>query len=87
MSPGQSLVRYDNPVLVFRTDSNATKQKSTEKGKQQIGSKKLPPVDDKRPKTPSQTEDILNSILPPRYTIFDFQRMGRNWPTLDSKSI
>lgn len=30
--------------------------------------KKLPPVDDKgRVKTPTQTEDILNSILPPRY--------------------
>ncbi|KAJ3081957.1 hypothetical protein HK102_002011, partial [Quaeritorhiza haematococci] len=28
--------------------------------------KKLPPVDDKgRAKTPTQTEDILNSILPP----------------------
>lgn len=69
-----SLVRYDNPVLVSRTDaSKAAKAANEAKGKSQVpaapgAGKKLPPVEDKgRPKTPTQTEDILNSILPPRY--------------------
>lgn len=69
-----SLVRYDNPVLVSRTDaSKASKAANEAKGKLQApaapgAGKKLPPVEDKgRPKTPTQTEDILNSILPPRY--------------------
>ncbi len=68
-----SLVRYDNPVLVSRTDaSKAAKAANEAKGKSlppaAPGAKKLPPVEDKgRPKTPTQTEDILNSILPPRY--------------------
>lgn len=47
----QSLVKYDNPVLV-----------STSKGRGRKG--KLPPVEQKQQLT--QTEDILNSILPPR---------------------
>lgn len=71
MTPGQSLVRYDNPVLVSRSDGAANAKKESGKGadgKKLSGvPKKLPPVDDKRAKTPSQTEDILNSILPPRY--------------------
>lgn len=71
MTPGQSLVRYDNPVLVSRSDgaSNSKKEgKGATDGKKGAANvpKKLPPVDDKRAKTPSQTEDILNSILPPR---------------------
>ena len=42
--PVQSLVRYDNPMLVaFSQDKKS-----------------------KTPKVMSQTEDILNSILPPR---------------------
>jgi dynein light intermediate chain len=63
-----SLVKYDNPVLVSRTDAAKGKVGGDAK-KPPVGApKKLPPVDDKgRPKTPSQTEDILNSILPPRY--------------------
>ena len=72
MTPGQSLVRYDNPVLVSRSD-NAANTKKDLKGasdsKKGAVPKKLPPVDDKRAKTPSQTEDILNSILPPRYIL------------------
>jgi len=52
--PHNSLVKYDNAILVSTTK---------DKGK---GSKKkktpLPPVE----KQPTQTEDILNSILPPR---------------------
>jgi dynein light intermediate chain len=71
MTPGQSLVRYDNPVLVSRSDAAANAKKdqkgvAADKTKAATG-KKLPPVDDKRAKTPSQTEDILNSILPPRF--------------------
>lgn len=56
--PLQSLVKYDNPVLV----SNS-KDKSKSKGT--LGKKGgLPPVEQKPGLT--QTEDILNSILPPR---------------------
>jgi dynein light intermediate chain len=53
VTPHQSLVKYLPPSLVhFTKDSSA-------KGKK----KGLPPVSDKKA---SQTEDILNSILPPR---------------------
>mmetsp|Transcript_56906 Transcript_56906/g.116469 ORF Transcript_56906/g.116469 Transcript_56906/m.116469 type:complete len:242 (+) Transcript_56906:169-894(+) len=48
--PVNSLVRYDNPILV-----------ATSKGKK--GEKAAAP---KAPAAVSQTEDILNSILPPR---------------------
>ena len=54
--PLQSLVKYDTPSLL------TTKDKSKKAGK--AGGKKLPPVEAKAPLT--QTEDILNSILPPR---------------------
>ena len=53
--PLQSLVKYDTPSLL------TTKDKSKKGAK---GGKKLPPVETKQPLT--QTEDILNSILPPR---------------------
>merc|ERR1711918_97546 len=53
--PLNSLVKYDNPVLV----NSASDKKSKGKGKAA-----LPPVNDS--KAPTQTEDILNSILPPR---------------------
>ena len=52
--PHNSLVKYDNPILVSTTKD---KQKGSKKKKNQ-----LPPVE----KQPTQTEDILNSILPPR---------------------
>ena len=52
--PLQSLVKYDSPVLV-----STNKDKKGAKGKG-----KLPPVETKPNLTP--TEDILNSILPPR---------------------
>ena len=53
--PNPSLVKYENPVLVSARPNKgkAAKQKG-----------KLPPVDSKQ--APTQTEDILNSILPPR---------------------
>ena len=53
--PLQSLVKYDTPSLL------TTKDKKAKGGK---AGKKLPPVETKQPLT--QTEDILNSILPPR---------------------
>jgi len=53
--PLNSLVKYDNPVLV----NSARDKKNKGKSKGQ-----LPPVNDS--KAPTQTEDILNSILPPR---------------------
>merc|ERR1711935_562473 len=52
--PLHSLVKYDNPVLV-----NSAKDKKSKKGG-------LPPVVGADAKAPTQTEDILNSILPPR---------------------
>jgi len=55
-SPHQSLVKYDTPSLLN------TKVKGGTKGAK--GGKKLPPVESNKPLT--QTEDILNSILPPR---------------------
>ena len=51
-----SLVKYETPSLL------TTKSKGAKGAK---GGKKLPPVEAKQPLT--QTEDILNSILPPRY--------------------
>jgi dynein light intermediate chain len=80
--PSQSLVKYDNPVLVSRSDKSPAKLAAqnaalpgvsgTANFNQDItkklgGKPKLPPVDDKnRAKSSTQTEDILNSILPPR---------------------
>mmetsp|Transcript_32039 Transcript_32039/g.38809 ORF Transcript_32039/g.38809 Transcript_32039/m.38809 type:complete len:243 (-) Transcript_32039:595-1323(-) len=56
--PLQSLVKYDNPVLVSTTRDKRGKDKGKQKKAQ------LPPVEQKPGLT--QTEDILNSILPPR---------------------
>lgn len=56
----QSLVKYDNPVLV-----GGAKGKGKAKAASGApGAKALPPVDGKQL---TQTEDILNSILPPRF--------------------
>ncbi len=55
-APLASLVKYDTPSLL------TTKGKAAKGGAK--GGKKLPPVEAKQPLT--QTEDILNSILPPR---------------------
>ena len=61
--PLQSLVKYDTPVLVSTT---TIKKKEKGPGATARGTKKgaLPPVE-QRPGV-TQTEDILNSILPPR---------------------
>ncbi|PAA69365.1 hypothetical protein BOX15_Mlig022240g2 [Macrostomum lignano] len=81
--PNQSLVKYDNPVLVSRnTDKKTPKSKALKVTAQQSGESgpvpspppkgKLPPVGGK----PSeQTEEILNSILPPR----EWTESGQLW--------
>ena len=60
--PLHSLVKYDTPSLL------TTKSKAAKKGAAAAaakgGKKQLPPVEAKPQVT--QTEDILNSILPPR---------------------
>ena len=53
--PHNSLVKYDNPVLVSTTNDRSGKG-GKKKGQQ------APPAE----RQSSQTEDILNSILPPR---------------------
>ena len=54
MLPGShSLVKYNTPLLVSTTKDSKGRKK-----------KQLPPVNDKKT---TQTEDILNSILPPRF--------------------
>lgn len=89
ITPSHSLVRYDNPVLVSRTDASikakgANGGLAETKGRPPLGpgggagikKQPLPPVDDKgRAKTPTQTEDILNSILPPR----EWDELGQLW--------
>lgn len=88
IQPAASLIRYDNPVLVSRSDGqgipgikniqNIIKNVNIDKkfSNQPSGIKKLPPVDDKgRLKTPNQTEDVLNSILPPR----EWNEEGQYW--------
>ncbi|KAJ3368273.1 Axonemal dynein light intermediate polypeptide 1 [Allomyces arbusculus] len=78
-APLHSLVKYDNPTLVAKASSS---NHDKTPGKAAVGTHdrpqlarpgsdkahKLPPVDDKgaRAKSPTPTEDILNSILPPR---------------------
>ena len=53
--PHDSLVKYDNPILVSTTKEKGGKKKKTTPSS-------LPPVE----RANTQTEDILNSILPPR---------------------
>jgi hypothetical protein len=61
--PVKSLVRYDKEVLVSTSKKAISgKDKLAKSGLK----KSLPPVDPKA-SAQSQTEDILNSILPPRY--------------------
>ena len=61
--PVKSLVRYDKEVFVSTSKKGASgKDKLAKSGLK----KSLPPVDPKA-SAQSQTEDILNSILPPRY--------------------
>ena len=78
--PHNSLVKHDNPILVSTSSGAAAKasKASDKKGKDALGAtaKKgdAPPSPSKGKgkapgkdgKTTTQTEDILNSILPPR---------------------
>jgi hypothetical protein len=69
-TPEVSLVKYDNPVLVYRTGDGKSGKQAPGKSVVAAGGKpKLPPVGGatKTDQHPSQTEDILNSILPPKY--------------------
>jgi len=66
--PHNSLVKYNNPILVSTTKE--TKRKAKGGGKK---GKSLPPVSDKQAAT--QTEDVLNSILPPR----EWTEEGQLW--------
>jgi len=74
--PNASLVKYDNPVLVSRnTDKKTPRARALKVSPAQQaastgapvpsppGKQKLPPMD---AKTSQQTDEILNSILPPR---------------------
>merc|ERR1712113_285094 len=63
--PLQSLVKYDTPSLLTTKDKKGSKPAK--------GGKKLPPVEGKPQLT--QTEDILNSILPPR----EWTESGQLW--------
>ncbi|GMH44173.1 hypothetical protein BSKO_12107 [Bryopsis sp. KO-2023] len=60
--PLLSLVKYDNPTLVSTTKEED--RRLTNKLGKSTKRKELPPVEQKNSAT--QTEDILNSILPPR---------------------
>jgi dynein light intermediate chain len=64
--PHNSLVKYNNPILVSTTSEGKKKGKGRRKGNQ------LPPVSDSKT---TQTEDILNSILPPR----EWTEEGQLW--------
>ena len=58
--PGVSLVKYDTPIFVSTSGSKK-------------GKKKLPPV--KTPSAVQSSEDLLNSILPPR----EYSENGQLW--------
>lgn len=91
--PQSTLVKYDNPTLISRT----TEKKSRSKEGKGLGSTlnttlgatgpvpavpkptKLPPVDASKQK---ETEDILNSILPPR----EYNESGQLWVQQVSKT-
>lgn len=90
--PKQSLVKYDNPVLISRSTDKKSSRARVKKPtalpdiasgldtsspipvstSDLRGKKKLPPVEAKAQK---ETEDILNSILPPR----EFEEKGQLW--------
>lgn len=59
----ESLVKYDSPVLISEKTQNDKTQKKV--GLKTSG--KLPPVLDQS-KVSTQVEEILNNIIPPRYS-------------------
>ncbi|KAJ1497259.1 Axonemal dynein light intermediate polypeptide 1 [Coelomomyces lativittatus] len=87
-SNAHSLVKYDNPVLISKTEQKGPLKPSIgshggneaggptlPKPHSPTGKSKLPPMEDKRSKSPSQTDDILNSILPRR----EWEENGQLW--------
>jgi len=80
----QSLVEYDNPVLISRsTDKKSNRARGKKNSSSElgpiggggppvVGPPKLPGIESKRQQ---QTEDILNSILPPR----EWTETGQLW--------
>lgn len=66
LQAGFSLVKYDIPILV---------SKSTAKGKGSKVSSAVTSASSTRSKEATQTEDYLNSILPPR----EYQDAGQLW--------
>jgi dynein light intermediate chain len=67
MSTG-SLVKYDNPVLATDVKNKRIKQNGINGSLRGSMKTQLPPVENKVQVT--QTEEILNSIIPPRYVYF-----------------
>eukprot|EP00035_Acanthoeca_spectabilis_P035056 m.32272 g.32272 ORF g.32272 m.32272 type:complete len:257 (+) comp7024_c0_seq1:41-811(+) len=79
--PTVSLVKYDNPVLISKTVGDKTTRVPA-KNKNMTGDMPLPPVvapahkpSATEAKKQQQTEEILNSILPPR----EWQETGQLW--------
>ncbi|KAJ8020258.1 33 kDa inner dynein arm light chain, axonemal [Holothuria leucospilota] len=83
--PNSSLVKYDNPVLVSRNTEKKTPRARALKTTQQAptnggpvpnpppkGGSKLPPMEQQKAQ---QTDEILNSILPPR----EWTENGQLW--------
>lgn len=79
----QSLLEYDNPVLISRsTDKKSTRARGKTNSSSSLGPiggggppvlpPKLPGIESKRQQ---QTEDILNSLLPPR----EWTEVGQLW--------
>ncbi|KAK9514133.1 hypothetical protein VZT92_027622 [Zoarces viviparus] len=69
ITPGESLVKYDNPVSIKNTDGKSPKGRPLRVSPQQPLSNPVPPPP--KPKSASvdaskQENEILNSILPPR---------------------
>ena len=70
----ETLVKYDNPVLISKVDKSKAAAGATTAGTAATtagGKPKLPPVQYKAKQAAGQqpTEEILNAILPPRYVI------------------
>jgi dynein light intermediate chain len=81
--PNSSLVKYDNPVLVSRNTDKKTPRSKSLKGGPQIGGTGSPlpvqakakPISQLDAKTLQETDEILNSILPPR----EWTENGQLW--------
>jgi len=59
--PNSSLVKYDTPILINSTKDSRGKGKSAKRAAASAAASAV-----SAPKQTTPTEDILNSILPPR---------------------